>query len=196
MAQGRGLEPLVVGLRHLHGLVERPLHLRLEPALDGGGDEVGRDDEDQDARGEGEREEGQDELGLEARADDLVPALEGELDQVAEEQDQQEQEDDQVEVEEREDDQVRGERDLRRADAHLEDGGDHEEDEDPADDEQVALAPLLLVRSVAAPDSGTHWLRVGVSRLDCTQAVSSASPVKRAIQELTPPSETSERTRT
>ncbi len=41
-----------------------------------------------------------------------------------------------------------------------------------------------------------HWLRTGVRRLDCTQGVSSASPVMRANQELTPPSETSERTRT
>ena len=73
------------------------------------------------------------------------------------------------------------------ANPHLEDGGHHEEDEDAADDEQVALAPLLLVRSVEAPEQGHYWLRLRVSRLDCTQGVSSASPAKRAIQELTPP---------
>ena len=74
----------------------------------------------------------EDELGLEARADDLVAALEVELDEVPEQQDEQQQEDDQVQVEQREDDEVRGERDPGCADAHLEDGGHHEEDEDAA----------------------------------------------------------------
>jgi hypothetical protein len=83
-----------------------------------------------------------------------VAALEVELDEVSEQQDEQEEEDHQVQVEEREDDQVRGERNAGMANPHLEDGGDHEEDEDAADDEQVALAPLLLVRSVETPEQG------------------------------------------
>ena len=196
VAQRGGLEALVVGLRHLHGLVERLLDLRLEPALDGGGDEVGRDEEDQDAGHQRQGQEGEDELGLELGADDLLPPLEGELDQVAEEQDQQQQEDDQVEVEEEEDDEVGGERDLGRADAHLEDGRHHQEDQDPGDDEEVPLALLLLVHPIRPGRERHHWLRTGVRRLDCTHGVSSASPVMRANQELTPPSETSERTRT
>ena len=145
VAQGRGLERLIVGLRHLHGQVQRPLDLWLEPALDGGRDEVRRDDEDQDPGDEREGQERQHELGLEARPDDLVPVLEGELDQVAEQEHQQEQEDDEVQVEEREDDEVGRDRNLGRPDAHLEDRGDGQEDEDPRDDEQVALAALLLV---------------------------------------------------
>ncbi len=60
-------------------------------------------------------QEGQDQLGLEPRAEDPLAALEGELDQVAEEQDEQEEEDDQVQVEQGEDEQVRGDRQLGRA---------------------------------------------------------------------------------
>src|SRR4026207_1445127 len=80
-------------------------------------------------------------FGLHRGAYDLRPPLERELHQVAEEQDEQQQEDDQVQVEEEEDDEVGGEGDLGRADAHLEDGGHHQEDEDPGDDEQGPLAP-------------------------------------------------------
>ena len=110
-----------------------------------------------------EGQEGEDQLGLEAGADDLVAALEGELDEVAEQQHQQQQEDDQVQVEEAEDDEVRGERDLGRADAHLEDGGHHQQDQDAADDEQVALALLLLVGPRGPTGERRHWLRTGVS---------------------------------
>jgi hypothetical protein len=49
MAQGHGLLALVVGLRHLEGLIEWTLHLRLEPSLDGRVDEVRGDDEDENA---------------------------------------------------------------------------------------------------------------------------------------------------
>jgi hypothetical protein len=168
VAQRGGLEALIVRLRHLHRLVERLLDLRLEPPFDGGGDEVGGDEEDQDARHQGQGQEGEDELGLEPGADDLLAPLEGQLDEIAEEQHQQQQEDDQVEVEEEEDDEVGGERDLGRADAHLEDGGHHEEDEDPRDDEQVPLALLLLVHRRGPGRARHHWPRTGVSRLDCT----------------------------
>src|SRR5262249_39614363 len=147
-------------------------------------------------RGQGQREEGQDQLGLEAGPDDLVPPLEVQLDEVPEQQDEQQQEDDEVQVEQGEDEQVRGEGDLRRADAHLEDGGDDEQDEDARDDEQVALPALLLVAPGRSPGERHHGLRVTVSRLDCTHGVSSASPENRANHELTPPWDTSERTRT
>ncbi len=196
VAEQGALQALVVGLRDLHGLIERPLHLGLEPPFDGRGDEVRRDQEDQDARHEGQGQEGQHELGLEPRADDLVAALERELDQVAEQQHQQQQEDDQVQVEQEEDDQVRRERDLWRPDAHLEHGGHHQQDEDARNDEQVTLALLLLVDAHGPAGERAHWLRTGVRRLDCTHGVSAASPVRRANQELTPPSDTSERTRT
>src|SRR3989304_6042913 len=87
VAQRPVLHPLVEGLGDPHGLVERALDLELEPPLDRGVDEVRGDQEDQDRRRQREREKGDDELGLELRAEDLVPALEGALDQVAEEQD-------------------------------------------------------------------------------------------------------------
>src|SRR5207247_1306204 len=100
VTEGGALERLVVGLRDLERLVERALHLRLEPALDGGRDEVGGDDEDEDARRESQEQEGQDQLGLEARPDHLLPALEPQLDEVPEQEDEQEEEDDQVQVQE------------------------------------------------------------------------------------------------
>ena len=196
MAEGRGFQRLVVGLRHFHRLVERPLHLGLEPALDGGRDEVGGDDEDQDPGREGQGQEGQHQLGLEARADDLVPVLEGELHQVAEQEDEQEEEDDQVEVEQREDNQVGREGDLRRPDADLEDRGDDQQDEDPGDDEQVPLAALLLVGPAGDRGERHHWLLFSVRRFERTQSVSSASPVNRANHELTPPRETTDCART
>ena len=195
VAQGHGLLALVIGLRHLECLVERPLHLRLEPTLDGGVDEIRGDDEDENGRRQGEREEGDDQLGLEACAQDLLPSLERELDQVAEEQHDEEQEDDQIQVEEREDRQVRCERNLRRVDPDLESPPRHgEQGEAAGDDEQVApVLATLLERRVG---QRAHCRLVGVRSGDWTQPVSAASPLKRAIQELTPLSETSARTRT
>src|SRR5207247_2025987 len=118
------------------------------------------------------------------------------LDEIPEQQDEQEQEDDQVQVEQREDQEVRRERDLRSADPHLEHRGDHQQHQDAADDQQVALPAVLLVAARERPCERHYWLRVTVSRLDCTHGVSSASPVNRANQELTPPCDTSDRTRT
>jgi len=45
---------------------------------------------------------------------------------------------------------------------------------------------LEAVHAFGISPTGSYWLRLRVSRLDCTQGVSSASPAKRAIQELTP----------
>jgi hypothetical protein len=144
VAQRRALEVGVVRLRHRQRLVQRPLHLRLEPALDRLVDEIGRDDEDQDRRRHREREEGEHQLGLEARADDLLPPLEAELDQVAEEQQQQEQEDHEVQVEQREDHDVRGDRDLRRERAEVDRRQAADKHQEAEDDEQVALAAVRL----------------------------------------------------
>jgi hypothetical protein len=195
MAQGHGLLALVVGLGHLEGLIEWTLHLRLEPSLDGRVDEVRGDDEDENGRGEGEGEKGEDELGLEAGPQHFLPALEGELDEVAEEEHDEEEEDDQVQIEEGEDGQIRGERYLRPVDPDLEaPPREPEEGEPSGDDEQVApVVALLLGRSLG---QRAHCRLVGVRRGDWTQPVSAASPLKRAIQELTPLSETSARTRT
>ena len=195
VAQGHGLLALVVGLRDLERLIEGPFYLRLEPPLDGRVDEVRGDDEDEDGRGQGEGEKGEDELGLEAGAQHFLPALEGELDQVAEEEDDEEQKDDQVQIEEREDGEVRGEGHLGRVDPDLEPPPREAEQGDPAgDDEQIApvVAPLVD-RPVG---QGAHCRLVGVRSVDWIQPVSAASPLKRAIQELTPLRETSARTRT
>src|SRR5262249_61766539 len=51
------LDSLVERLGHPHRLVERTLHLDLEPPFDRRVDEVGRDEEDQDRRRQGQREE-------------------------------------------------------------------------------------------------------------------------------------------
>ena len=124
----------------------------------------------------------------------LCAALEGELDQVAEEEDQQQQEDDQVEVEEGQHQQVGGERDLGRPGPHFEHGADHQQNEDAADDQEIALALALFSRPIL--EQRHHWLRFMVRRLDCTHGVSAASPAMRATHELTPPRDTSARTRT
>ena len=194
VAQGHGLLALIVRLRDLEGLVERPLHLRLEPAFDGRVDEVRRDDEDEDGRRQRERQEGEDKLGLEPRAQDLLPPLECELDQVAEEQDHQQQEDDQVQVEEREHGQVGGEGNLGRMDPDLEPPPRQGQEGEPAGhDKQVA--PVVAPPVDRRVDQRAHWRLMGVSRGDWTQSDSAASPLKRAIHELTPLSETSARSR-
>jgi len=131
-------------LRHGQRLVERALDLRLEPALDRLVDEVRRDDEDQDGRRQRQRQEGQDQLRLELGPDQLLAALEPQLDQVADEQHQQQQEHDEVQVEEREDDDVGGERDLGHPHLEVDGGGGGGEDEQRPDDEEVAAASALL----------------------------------------------------
>src|SRR5581483_5364506 len=141
VAQRRLLEVRGVGLGDRERLVQRPLHLRLEPPLDRLVDEVGRDDEDQDRGCDRQRQEGQDELGLEARADDLLAAFEAELHEVPEQQHEQEQEDDQVQIEQREDDDVGGHRQLGRDDPHVEGRQPAEQQQDGRDDHEVALAP-------------------------------------------------------
>src|SRR5262249_34369439 len=144
VAERRGLEILVVGLRHGQRLVERALDLRLEPALDRLVDEVRRDDEDQDGPRQRQRQEGQDQLRLELGPDQLLAALEPQLDQVADEQHQQQQEHDEVQVEERKDDDVGGERDLGHPHLEVDGGGGGGEDEQRPDDDEVAAAPALL----------------------------------------------------
>src|SRR5262249_40232875 len=144
VAQRRALEVGVIRLRHRQRLVERALHLRLEPALDRLVDEIRRDEEDQNRRRHREREERQDELGLEPRADDFLPALEAQLDEVAEEQEQQQQEDDQVQVEQREDHDVGRYRKLGRERAEVERREPAHQDEESEDDQQVALAAVGL----------------------------------------------------
>jgi len=101
--QGRALEIRVVRLRHRQGLIQRLLHLGLEPPLDRFGDEVRRDQEDQHRGDEGQREERHHQLRLELGADHLLAPLEPQLDEVAEEQQHQEQQHDQVQVEQGED---------------------------------------------------------------------------------------------
>jgi hypothetical protein len=101
--QGRALEIRVVRLRHRQGLIQRLLHLGLEPPLDRFGDEVRRDQEDQHRGDDGQREERHHQLRLELGADHLLAPLEPQLDEVAEEQQHQEQQHDQVQVEQGED---------------------------------------------------------------------------------------------
>ena len=144
LAQRARLEVAVVRLRDGEGLVEGPLHLRLEPSFDRAADEVRRDDEDHDGRCHGEDEEREDELRLEFRAEHLVAALERELHEVAEQEDEQEQEDDEVEVQEGDDRHVGRHRDLGRAHAEVERARHPEEQEEPRDDHEVALALVLL----------------------------------------------------
>ena len=144
VAQRRALEVRVIRLGDRERLVERPLHLRLEPALDGLIDEVGRDDEDQERRRHRQRQEREDQLGLEARPDDLLPPLEAELDEIANEQDQQQQEDDEVQIEQREDHDVGRHRQLGREGAEVEGRQPADQDEEREDDEQVALAAVGL----------------------------------------------------
>ena len=151
----RRLQVLVVRLRHGQRLVERALDLGLEPALDRGVDEVRRDDEDQDRGRQRQEQEREDQLGLKPRPDDLLTALEGELDQVPEEEDEQQEEDDQVQVEEGEDHDGRGDRDVGCANAELERGGDDEQDEEPADDDQVPLASVLVAQERHVTGSGS-----------------------------------------
>src|SRR2546425_3367957 len=151
----RRLQVLVVRLRHGQRLVERALDLGLEPALDRGVDEVRRDDENQDRGRQRQEQEREDQLGLKPRPDDLLTALEGELDQVPEEEDEQQEEDDQVQVEEGEDHDGRGDRDVGCANAELERGGDDEQDEKPADDNQVPLASVLVAQERHLTGSGS-----------------------------------------
>ena len=119
VAQRRALEVRVVRLRHRQRLIQRPLHLGLEPSLDRVGDEVRRDQEDQHRRDERQREERQHQLRLELGADHLLAPLEPQLDEVAEEQQHQEQQHDQVQVEQGEDGDVRRERQVPGVDADV-----------------------------------------------------------------------------
>src|SRR5437867_128408 len=144
VAERGGLEVLVVGLRNGEGLLERPLDLGLEPALDRLVDEVRRDDEDQDGRRQRQRQEGQHQLRLELGSDELLAALEPQLDQVADEQHEQQQEHDQVQVEEREDDDVGGERELGHPHLEVDGGGGGRQDEQRPDDDEVAASPALF----------------------------------------------------
>ena len=146
VAQRRLLEVVVVGLRDRQRLVEGALDLRLEPALDRLVDEVGGDEEDENRGGHRQRQECEHQLRLEARADDLLSPLEAQLDEVAEEQHEQEQEDNQVEVEEREDDDVRGHGQLGRDDAHVERRQAADQHQEPRDDQEVPLPPVLLAQ--------------------------------------------------
>src|SRR5262249_49795550 len=140
-------------------------------------------------------EKGHHQLGLEASPQHLLAALEGELDQVAEEEEDEKEEDDQVQVEECEHGQVRGEGNLGRVDPHLEaPPGEGEEGEPAHGDDQIA--PVVGSRLGGRLDEGAHCRLVGVRRGDWTQPVSAASPLKRATQELTPLRDTSARTRT
>ena len=177
VAQDHGLLPLVERLSDLEGLVEGLLDLRLEPPLDRGVDEVGGDDEDQDGRREGQRQESQDELGLEAGAQHLLLSLEGELDEIAEEQDHEENEDDQVQVEEGEHGQVGGEGNLGRVDPDPEPPPGGQEEAERAQDEQHIAPPLAADLDGIVRGQRAHWRLVGVRSGDCTQSVSAASPL-------------------
>src|SRR4029450_2157532 len=144
VTQRGALEIAVVGLRDREGLIERALDLRLEPSLDGLVDEVGGDQEDQGRGDERERQKRQHELGLELGADDLLAPLEPEFHEISEQEQHQQQQHDQVQIEQREDRDVGGQGQLGRGDPHVGGGrGAHQQDE-PRQDDQVALAAVLF----------------------------------------------------
>ena len=92
---------------------QRLLHAHVEPALDAGGDELERDEEEQQRGQAREADEGHGEPRPQPRPDDAPPALEEELREVAEDQDRQRHQQDDVDVDEREDQQVGRERHAR-----------------------------------------------------------------------------------
>ena len=146
VTQRRALEVAIVGLRHRERLIERALHLRLEPPLDRLVDKVGRDQEDQGRGDERERQERQHELRLELGADHLLAPLEPELHEISEQQQHEQQEHDQVQVEQREDRDVGGERQLRRVDADVQEVRRAHQQDEPRQDDQVPLAPVLVAQ--------------------------------------------------
>ena len=137
-----------------------------------------------------QQQEGQHELGLEAGADDVLPPLEPQLGQVAEEEHEQQQEDDQVQVEQGEDDDVGGHRQLGREDAQIEGGGAADQHEEAGDDDEVALATVLFAEQRHRYCTGTS-----VRYSDC-RMVCSAVPAIRETNEFSPFSAVSACTRT
>ena len=190
VADGGALEIAVVRLRHRQRLIQRPLDLWLEPALDRLVDEVGGDDKDECGRRHRQHEKRQHELRSESCTDDLLLALEPHLGEVAEEQDEQQQEDDQVEVEEREDDDVRGHRQLGREHSQVERGRAADQHQEAGDDDDVALAAVLLAQQRHGYCTGTS-----VRYSDC-RMVCSAVPAMRDTNEFSPFSAVSACTRT
>ena len=146
VTQRRALEIAVVGLRDREGLIERALDLRLEPPLDRFVDEVGGDQEDERRGDEREREKRQHELRLELGADHLLAPLEPELDEISEQEHHQQQQHDQVQVEQREHRDVGGQRQLRRVDPHVEEVRRTHQQDEPGQDDQVALAAVLFAQ--------------------------------------------------
>src|SRR3989441_11138195 len=150
----RTLEVAVVGLRHRERLVQRALDLRLEPPLDRLGDEVGGNEEDQRGRDEGQREKRHHQLGLELGADHVLAPLEPELDEVPEEEQHQEQQHDQVQIEQGEHGDIGRERQVRRVDADVQEVRRADQHEEPGENDQVALAPVLV-----AEEGHGYWTR-------------------------------------
>src|SRR4029453_11227547 len=144
VADRGALQIRVVRLGDRQGLIERTLHLRLEPPLDRLVDEVGGDDEDPRGGRPRQHQECQNELGPETSAEHVLLALEPHLGQVSEQQHEQQQEDDQVQVEEGENYDVRRHRQLGREDAHVERGGAGDHHQEAGDDDDVALAAVLF----------------------------------------------------
>ena len=187
----------VVGLGDRQRLVERALHLRLEPALDRLVDEVGGDEEDQRGRRHRQQRNASTSLARKRAPITLCRRSSHSFTRLRKSSTSSSRKHDQVQVEQREDDDVRGDRQLGR-----EDRPDRTTVAPPISTRKAAMMTRLRLRrfcSSVFPSCrvrGIYWLRLTVKRLDCIHGVSSASPVKRVIQELTPPCDTSERTRT
>jgi hypothetical protein len=92
------------------GEAQRVLDAHVEPALDARGDQLERDEEQQQGREAREPDEGHGEPRAQPRPDDAAAALEKQLGEVAEDQDRQRHQQDDVDVDEREDQQVGRER--------------------------------------------------------------------------------------
>ena len=103
-------DPAVVTLAHLDGVLEGSLDGEIEPVLNGGGDELHGDEEEDDGGQERQGDKGRHQLGSDSGPHDLLFSLEEKLHQVPHGQEEEQQQQDDVQIDEGEDEDAVGDR--------------------------------------------------------------------------------------
>src|SRR6185369_5545507 len=157
VVKGVGGGALVIGLGHLHRLVQGVLHLLVEPVLDRVGDEAGGDEEEQHGGDQRERDEGEHQFGAQPGAGGVLAPFQQKLGQVAEHQVDQEDDEQDDDVDDAEDGDVAPQRHLgiQARQVHLGEGEQQDGQQRQADDDRLALSlPDLGGRQAGARGLG------------------------------------------
>jgi hypothetical protein len=147
-------------LGHHQGFLQGPLYLDAEPVLDATGDEMDGNYEEDHGGHQGQANEGQDQLGLQLRSQDLLLPFKDQFDNIAQDEKNQEEKKDDVEPDEGDHQDVAGHRDLVCQLGNMglkkEEQPDHAQEKENQDD----LPPSPLGGLILALIFRYIWIRV------------------------------------